>query len=970
MKNVAFYLLLLFLAACRAPEKPPAPICESLREQLQESIDLFDRQEYGKADTTAFQVAAAALDSGCAIIWVKARTLMANSIMQYDRDRAVDSLLHDLEYANTHMPEVAGIIHFWLGYLYNEAGEYWNALRHYEAARAAHEQGSVAVVSRLAGQHLYKPLANIYTRLGDNERAIFILKTALDSCRNEKDYYGGACVHSDMGIAFMNAGLLDSAGMQFNLGLASSFSHPSDNEGRNAEIRALLYSNWAESKFAQGEYDTADTMARHSLEFDPDMAEAYMVLGEKAALEGRPDDADGHFRKAETISKNYYPLRELAKVMLRRVRLAADRNPANTHLLQMCNDALSLVLPHFHPENDYENPDPDTFYPENTILEALDLKSHILWKQSRLTVNGDGLLQYADTTTALALQSADMLNATYGFESSVLYSLEYTRALHERYFAILFERYRRFGASPDRIVAFSERSRALLLRQKLAADAALQRSRDHATTLDEETVLRTELAEQKNNLVEMEAYGDPPELIEAQKKKIFRLEEKWAALRKNLPSAATDASDEVATLKAIQDFLPSDSAMLVEYFYNSESGALYQIGIRRQGIHIVQNSLSAANLEAFIAFVRDEDAAKNRTDIDRTYRDQFVQEARMLYDTLLGRVAGDLPLKELIVVPDGILGAFPFDLLLTKDAPKEAGFRQLPYLFREVAVRFAASATVLLRGNEEAPWRKPVAGYVGVAPSYRSLTFPWVEYSQGCVSSVSRVFHGQYAGGTVATRDRFLEMAPRCRILHFYGHGRADNLTPERSYLAFTSGTADTLLHSGLLAAASQLPVEEVPNVLFAQQISLMRLQADLVVLSACETGVGKIVGGEGVLSLARAFLDAGCPSAAMTLWSVDDEATDQLSQAFLRHIREGMRKDRALQRAKIEFLESGKSAAPFYWSGFVLTGNADPVRDIPEGCYLYFRGKSHACSELAGMLALLAGVLLLLLAIFRYRPV
>ncbi|MCB0576193.1 MAG: hypothetical protein KDC61_16680, partial [Saprospiraceae bacterium] len=82
---------------------------------------------------------------------MKARTLMANSIMQYDRDRAVDSLLHDLEYANTHMPEVAGIIHFWLGYLYNEAGEYWNALRHYEAARAAHEQGSVAVVSRLAG---------------------------------------------------------------------------------------------------------------------------------------------------------------------------------------------------------------------------------------------------------------------------------------------------------------------------------------------------------------------------------------------------------------------------------------------------------------------------------------------------------------------------------------------------------------------------------------------------------------------------------------------------------------------------------------------------------------------------------------------------------------------------------------------------------------------------------------------------
>ncbi len=889
---------------------------------------------------------------------------------------AIDRMRSDLEFAEKNHPEVAGLFHLQLAYLYNnEKKEYLNALAHYEKARRLHEGGRM-VVPKKSGQFLYKPLANIYTRLGENNKAVNLLQIARDSAIRQADTAAIPEIYCDLGLAFMDVGDLAAACQNYDTGLQFSRKNPGGSSRRINDVRTQLLSNWAEARWRAGDPDSASALAGRSLEFDPENTEACMTLGEVAAGKKQYDAADACFRRAEDIRRSSeYPLdRELAKILLRRARLAAERNLPGPQALGLCNEAIRFVIPLFHPAGIFDNPSPASFYPENAISEALDLKSAVLWTRYLQKNRDPVLLRLADTTTALALQSVDTLTATYGFESSVLNSLDSTRALHERYFRILFERNERLHEvqTPARIVAFSERSRALLLRQKLADDAALQTADIPSELAEREKMLRSELIDQKNTLAQMEADKEAPEDIEGQKRRIFRLEDERGALKRQIrersSARAGDSVGVVVTLAGIQRQLPSDSAMLVEYFYNPETGALYQIGITRHEVRLARHTLAAANLEAFIAFVRDETAAKERTDVDPGYLGQFVRESHMLYDSLLAQVAGDLPLRELIVVPDGILGAFPFDLLLP-GAPGADGdsFRQLPYLFRKTAVRFAASATVLLQ-DEKRIDRSPSEGYLGIAPAYRSNTFPWVEYGGDCVSALQALCGGQYIKGFSATKDRFRALAPNCRILHFYGHGRADNVTPGRSYLAFRSATGKSAGKSGVLAAASQLPAEEVPNVLFAQEISLMHLNADLAVLSACETGVGKVVGGEGVLSLARAFLDAGCPSAAMTLWSVDDEATDQLTQSFLRHVREGKRKDIALQLAKKEFLESGKSAAPYYWSGFVLAGDASPLKSLPGNCYVAFRDETYRCTVLCAVGAMLAGVLALLIAIFRYR--
>ncbi len=952
---------------------PQSLDCNKAEQHFKTSVDYFNQGEYLLADSTARLAAETALEAGCVTLWAKSSTLMANAILyEHGSESAAETLLRDLDYAEKNHPEAAGIFHFWLGFVYYTNGEYWKAFGHYEAARFAHENGKIPVVAKNAGQHLYKPLANIHTRLGEVEKGINLLQIALDSSRYQLDTVGVPEAYADLGRAYLDAWQIDSACAQFEKGYMYSIATPGHDQENLTYIRGLLLSNWAKGCLYAGDPDSARALAQRALSYDSANPEPYITLGEIEAGEGHLLQADGYFRQAENIHRedSLSLDRELAKTLLCRAKLSAELNPANEEALQLCSEALTFVLPNFQPNDALENPNPKTFYPENTILEALNLKSEILWRRYQQGENSPEMLLLTDTTTALALRSADVLTTTYGFASSVLYSVEYTRNLHERYFQILFERQERLKEpeTPARIVAFSERSRALLLRQKLAGEVALQNARLPTDLLEKEKLLRAEIVEQKNLLAEMEADGESISDIEQQKRRIFRLEDERQRLMKGY-AGSNAQSDTVAviSLAGIRSKMPSDSAMLVEFFYNPESGALYQIGITRSEVRTARHSLALKNIEAFIAFVRDGEAAKARSETDPDYRSDFIRESRMLYDSLLAQVVGNLPLTEMIVVPDGVLGAFPFDLLLP-NAAEGTTFRNLPYLFTRTAVRFAPSATVLFQPKYTTR-RAPLADYLGIAPMYQSKTFEFVEFGDGCVTALGGLFCGKTLRDTFAAPAAFRGQAGNYRIVHFYGHGRADNVQPNRSYLAFTSLTKAPVASEekpaqrefGLLSGAAQLPPEEVPNVFYAHEISLMQLSADLVVLSACETGVGKAVGGEGVLSLARAFQDAGCPSAAMTLWSVDDEATAQLTRLFLQHIRDGKRKDVALQLAKKDFLASGQPAAPFFWSGFVLTGDAAPIA-FGDVC---LKGTAFSYAAVLGLLVMLVLVLGLVVRIF-----
>jgi len=147
--------------------------------------------------------------------------------------------------------------------------------------------------------------------------------------------------------------------------------------------------------------------------------------------------------------------------------------------------------------------------------------------------------------------------------------------------------------------------------------------------------------------------------------------------------------------------------------------------------------------------------------------------------------------------------------------------------------------------------------------------------------------------------------------IHFAVHGFLDAERPQLSALVLAPAPGER----------GYLTVREIFN---------LRLRADLIVLSACETGVGKQVEGEGILGLARAFLFAGAKSVVVSLWNVSDRGAVELMPRFYRELGPQTSKARALQQAKRAIVAQGKWANPYFWAPFILVGDPAPIpRDL-----------------------------------------
>jgi CHAT domain-containing protein len=179
------------------------------------------------------------------------------------------------------------------------------------------------------------------------------------------------------------------------------------------------------------------------------------------------------------------------------------------------------------------------------------------------------------------------------------------------------------------------------------------------------------------------------------------------------------------------------------------------------------------------------------------------------------------------------------------------------------------------------------------------------------VTSISEMMNGEAYCHRRATEETFKEKAPRAGILHIATHAVINDVNPLFSKLIFSLD-----------------PASGEDGFLNTYELYNMKLNARLVVLSACNTGYGKLVRGEGIMSLARGFMYAGCPSIIMSLWPVDDKSTSILMQNFYEGLKKGQNKDEALRRAKLDFLKNADEvkANPFYWSGMIFVGGMDPL--------------------------------------------
>ncbi len=359
---------------------------------------------------------------------------------------------------------------------------------------------------------------------------------------------------------------------------------------------------------------------------------------------------------------------------------------------------------------------------------------------------------------------------------------------------------------------------------------------------------------------------------------------------RNLGLARTEvqaAAPELATLVTVSA-VPSDELKglvgadetLIEYY--GQDSDLYAFVLDRAKLQVVK--LDAAGLEQR---VRDLRAA-----IEQVGSDAWRAPAQALYAQLWQPLAAQIATGKAIVVPHGALHYLPFAALVAPDGS---------FLADRYTLRFLPSASVLKFLRPASP--------AGQAPLL-ALGDPDLgdpRYDLRFAEEEARTVAGVFPGSRLlvrgeASKGNFRKAEGAFARIHFATHGEFNADQPLASGLHLAGG----------VGGDSMLTVGELYS---------MNLNADLVTLSACETGLGKVASGDDVVGLTRGFLYAGARSIVASLWSVDDKATAQLMESFYRNL-SSMSKEEALRQAQLATRQS--FGPPFYWAAFQLTGRGD----------------------------------------------
>lgn len=294
--------------------------------------------------------------------------------------------------------------------------------------------------------------------------------------------------------------------------------------------------------------------------------------------------------------------------------------------------------------------------------------------------------------------------------------------------------------------------------------------------------------------------------------------------------------------------------------------------------------------------------------------------SKQLFEPVRNRL--DTQVKHLLIIPDGILNYLPFETLLTGEVTKKASFQNLPYLLNDFNVSYAPSKVVWQKMRES---NIPTKGILAVAPSFdqdnlsntpavaqRASLGPLV-FNQEEVAKISALgYTNQLLLGEEATLEIFNNETKGADILHLATHAKVEATDNRYSYLAFTGAKTDT-----------------DTNKLYLSAVYNMDLPMNMVVLSACETGLGELRRGEGLMSLARGFTYAGAKSIVPSLWSVNDLSTANIMEQYYKALANGQHKDVALRKAKqiyIEQVNTPVDAHPYYWAAFIMIGDNEAI--------------------------------------------
>ncbi|MFH0841898.1 MAG: CHAT domain-containing protein [Bacteroidota bacterium] len=576
--------------------------------------------------------------------------------------------------------------------------------------------------------------------------------------------------------------------------------------------------------------------------------------------------------------------------------------------------SLTSIVIDFNESDINRNPALDSVILDVDLLKTLRRKSEALNLYSEVQNDSSKKLQALDLslqTIELALHLIDRIRNDYMSEESRIYLAENEK---ETYLSAIRSAKALYDLTGEttyvrRMYEIASRAKVSILRNAITENDLLWSAGIPDSLNSRRTSLSVNISAYNNLLLEESQKRAPDSskialwkdaLFEMNREKervSMIINEQYPQVRKILLKTEPVSPDEIQKQlhrnETVVDYLLSNK-------YNNGKRDLYTFLITRDTIRFIMSSLDSVFTEK-AGIIRDHtpgDAFSGYTGALSYMHRVLVKPADEIFTG-----------KRLIIIPDEEISWLPFDAFLSGQPETEnTGYEGLPYLANRYSVSYAYSSSLIWGRSGRL---KRGGKLYAFSPDYGDESTGMLTGAEREIESVIRMFRGTGFTGTLATETSFRQAASEPALFHLAMHLVTDSLNSEYSWLAFyreKEGVEDGKLHN--------------------YEISLMKMNSPMVVLSACNSGSGTLYHGEGVMSMARGFLLAGASSVVRTSWEVNDETSAGIMTGFYRNLSRGMNKSDALRQAKLSHLEQSipSLSDPWYWAAYEIIGDNSPV--------------------------------------------
>jgi len=773
---------------------------------------------------------------------------------------------------------------------------------------------------------IYVNRASVFTIMKSYDVALEYLekglKTYLKIDKPDKNVY------KRLAASYLNIGLVYYSTGNYSTALKYFFKSAGLKEKNDLPEKALASVNIAKVYFALNNPVEAEKYFHKSIslfnsEFGEDyyrMAEMYFDYGLFLESVGRYDAELDAYRKALKIClKNYGQKHTLVSLAYKHVAdHFMNQNLIDSSLYYYQKSLISVVRD-FNDPDILANPSIDSVIFDIRLMDNLKSKSAALRLASNQKINREDkilTLLKSYETIMISVELIDRISKNYLTDENRIYLTGNEKQTYINTIEIASELYtltrddKLLGEMYDLV----KKVKAALLtseinKNKLAVTGELPDSLVNMRKLVSENIAAY------NNLIIQELKNKKPDStrISQWKDILFDMNRESEKINQSISSGYPRFNElleksKPISLKDIQKRLNRDET-IIDFFladrFSDGKKKIFIFTVSRKDLTFYESELDSL-------FIKNTGIIRNNNQIEQLYssnRSSFMEYTSALsymYDNLIKPVEAFIVGKRVILILDEELNLLPFDAFLrSKPSGASVDFEGLDFLVNHYSTSFLYSASLI---PEKKIWSiKPVAIYA-YAPLYNDDSE--INSLPGASEEINEImshFGGRKITGSQATETGFKEDMNAPVVFHLAMHALPDSSDSRYSYLQFGKGT-DTI-NDGKL---------------YDYEVSLSRIHSPLVVLSACNSGTGKLYHGEGLMSLARSFILAGASSVVKTGWEINDEISSSLIDRFYYHLSRLKTKDEALRLAKMDFMKSKPPiySNPYYWSSYEMVGD------------------------------------------------